>query len=159
MTKFLKRIFSVIFIFILMLQYMIFISDNNKTVTVFSEATNYSTNYSDYLIELNGSLSTKNFNEFLNILNTNEEQIKKIYPYYNRTWNKNIKNDLTQYSYDNLNNFIEYYKNQLKQNNLDEEISNIDIYGIKIEKVLIYTTEHNIEKLKQAYPIIEYKKN
>jgi len=159
MTKFLKRIFSLIFISFLMLQYMIFISDNNnKTVTVFSEAVNYSQNYSEYLVELNGSLSTKNFNNFFAVLNKDEYKIKEIYPNYNKGWNNTVKNYISYYSYDNLENFMNYYKNKLKENNLEEEISNADVYGIKIDKILIYTTEANIEKLKNNYPNIEYKK-
>lgn len=158
MTKFLKHIFSLIFIFILMIQYIIFISDNNKTVTVFSEAVNYSNNYSNYLVEFNGLLSTKNFNVFFNVLNTDEYQIKKIYPNYDKAWNNSIKNYISSYSYDNLENFINYYKTKLKENNLAEEASNVDVYGIKINQMIIYTSEANIEKLKTSYPKIEYKK-
>lgn len=158
MTKTAKNIFSIVFIAILFIQYFTFINNSNKTITVFSEANSDILDYSNYLIDFKDELSTKNFKNKFSILKNNDYQIKKIYPNINEIWPNNIKEELSEYSFDNLENFITNYIDKLKKYNLSEEISNVDISGIRINRVLIYTSKENIKKLKSQYNNIEYQK-
>ena len=156
MTKIFKSIFSIILITILIIQYFIFIGNSNKTVSVFSEINSSVDDYSNYLVDFYDTLNTENFNEKFSILNNNDYEIKKLYLNINDTWGNDLKNKLSEYSYDSLENFIINYKNNLTKYNLAEEIPNVDVSGIKINKVLIYTSEKNIEKLKKTNSEIEY---
>ncbi len=124
---------------------------------VFSETVSDINNYSEYLVDFKNTLSSKNFNEKFSILEKNKYQIKKLYSNIRETWNEKIKEELKEYSFDNLENFVSHYKNILQKNNLSDEIPNIDISGIIINKILIYTSKEEIDKLKQQYNI-EYQK-
>lgn len=157
MTKFARSILSFLFIIVLVFQYYIFINNENKTVMVFSETVSDINNYSEYLVDFKNTLSSKNFNEKFSILEKNKYQIKKLYSNIRETWNEKIKEELKEYSFDNLENFVSHYKNILQKNNLSDEIPNIDISGIIINKILIYTSKEEIDKLKQQYNI-EYQK-
>ena len=158
MTKIAKNIFSIIFIAILFMQYFTFINNSNKTITAFSEANSDILDYDNYLIDFKDELNTKNFKEKFSILENNDYQIKKLYLNINETWNNNVKKELSEYSFDNFENFITNYIEKLKKYNLSDEISDVDISGVRINKVLIYTSKKNIEKLKSQYNNIEYQK-
>ena len=157
MTKFARSILSFLFIIVLVFQYYIFINNENKTVMVFSETVSDINNYSEYLVDFKNTLSSKNFNEKFSILEKNKYQIKKLYSNIRETWNEKVKEELSEYSFDNLENFVSHYKNILQKYNLSDEIPNIDISGIIINKILIYTSKEEIDKLKQQYNI-EYQK-
>lgn len=158
MTKFVKPILSFLFVTILIFQYYIFINNDNKTVMVFSETVSDINNYSDYLVNFKDTLNTKNFKEKFSILKENKYKIKKLYLSIRETWNVKVKAELSEYSFDNLEKFVSYYKNILQKNNLADEIPNIDISGITINKVLIYTSEESIKKLQKKYNIKYQKK-
>lgn len=157
MTKIVKPILSFLFVIVLIFQYYMFINNHTKTTMVFSDTTSNINDYSDYLVDFKDTLSSKNFNEKFLIMEKNKYQIKKLYLSVKETWNKKAKEELSEYSFDNLENFVSHYKNLLQKNNLTDEIPNIDISGIIINKLLIYTSKEEIEKLKQQYNI-EYQK-
>lgn len=157
MTKIVKPILSFLFVIVLIFQYYVFINNDNKTTMVFSETTSDINDYSDYLVDFKDTLSSKFFNEKFSVLEKNKYQIKKLYLSVKETWNEKVKEQLSEYSFDNIENFVSRYKNILQKNNLSDEIPNIDISGIIINKVLIYTSKEEIEKLKQQYNI-EYQK-
>ena len=156
MTKIVKPILSFLFVIVLIFQYYMFIDKDNKTTMVFSEAAFNIYDYSDYLVDFKDTLNSKNFNEKFSILEKNKYEIKKLYLQVNEVWNEKAKEQLSEYSFDNINNFVSHYKNTLQKNNLSDEIPNIDISGVIINKVLIYTSKENIEKLEQYN--IEYEK-
>lgn len=153
MTKIVKPILSFLFIFTLIYNYYIFMDNNNNTMAVFNESNSENFNFSNYLIDFKGTLNSKNFNEKFSILENNKFEIKKLYLSTKDNWNNIVKNKLQEYSFDNIENFISNYKKELQRNNLIDEIPNIDIYGIKINKVLIYTSKENIKKLMDKYNI------
>lgn len=158
MTKIVKPSLSFIFITGLILNYYIFININNNTITTFNESNSDMFNYSNYLLDFKNTLNTKNFNKKISILEKKQYKIKMLYMNVNKTWDNNLIEKISEYSFDNINNFIKYYKEQLKNHNLIEEVPNIDIFGIKISRVLIYTSKENIEKLVKSYNITYEKK-
>jgi len=157
MTKIVRPILSFLFVIVLIFQYYMFIDKDNQTTMVFSETVSDINDYSNYLVDFKDTLNSKNFNEKFSLLNKNQYQIKKLYLSVKEIWNEELKKELGEYSFDNLENFISYYKKNLQKNNISEEIPNIDISGIIINKVLIYTSKENIRILEQQYNI-EYEK-
>ena len=151
MTKIIKPFLSFLFIIVLIFQYYIFINNDNQTIMVFSETTSNMNDYSNYLVDFKDTLNSKNFNETFSILEKNTYQIKKLYISVKEIWNENLKKELNEYSFDSLDNFVSHYKQTLHKYNLSEEITNIDISGIMINKVLIYTSKENIQKLGLEY--------
>jgi len=151
MTKIIKPFLSFLFVIVLIFQYYIFINNDNQTIMVFSETTSNMNDYSNYLVDFKDTLNSKNFNETFSILEKNTYQIKKLYISVKEIWNENLKKELNEYSFDSLDNFVSHYKQTLHKYNLSEEITNIDISGIMINKVLIYTSKENIQKLGLEY--------
>lgn len=157
MTKFVRPILSILFVNILIFQYYIFVNSDNKTFAVFYEETSDINNYSNYLIDFKDNLTTKNLIDKISLLGNNKYEIKKLYLKTNEIWNEQVKVKLSEYSYDTIENFVSYYKNILKKYNLADEIPNIDISGIIVDKILIYTSKESIELLSKNYNI-EYEK-
>ena len=158
MTKFVKPILSIFLVTILIFQYYIFINSDNNSLVVFNEENQNINTYSDYLIDFNDIITTKNIFEKIPLLKSDKLEIKKLYLKTNTLWSQKVKETLNEYSYDNLKKFTKYYKNILINNNLSDEIPNVDIYGIVIDKLLIYTSRENIELFSKKYDIKYEKK-
>ena len=160
MTKKSTSIFSIIFIFFLIINYIYFIIPKEKTNTVFYELTEVVDNNSDYnyyYIEFNDSINTKNFNKINDMFSNLEYKIIEIYTIPSIKFNEVLQNKLKKYSYDNINNYIKYYIENLRKYNLDEEINNVNVFGIKINKILIYTSKGNMEIIANKNKEIDYK--
>lgn len=160
MTKSKTSIFSIIFISFLITNYIYFIIPKEKVKTVFYELTEIVDNdndYNYYYIEFKNGINTKNFNKINEMFNNLEYEIIEIYTTPNAHFNKKLQNKLKKYSYDNINNYIKYYIEFLKKYNLDEEITNVEVFGIKIDKILIYTSKKNIEIISNRNKEIIYK--
>lgn len=153
MKKNIKSILSFLFAIVLIFYYCMIDDNNIKTVSVFGETVLNMNDYNNYLVDFEDNLSTKNFNEKFSVLEKNKYEIKQLYLNVNELWEEHIKQKLSKYSYDNLDKFINYYKKVLSENNLIDEIPNVDTYGIKINKILIYTSKENINILKEKYRI------
>lgn len=158
MTKFVKPILSFIFVLFLIFGYYTFINKGIETKTVFSENISYDNNFYNYILDFKDTLNSKNFTNKFSILEKDKYQIKKLYVSVNEMWSDKIKEQLKEYNFDNINNFILNYKKTLQRNNMSDEIPNIDISGIKINKVLIYTSKENIETITNKYNIKYEKK-
>ena len=151
MTKINRSILSFLFFIVLIFQYFIFINNDEQTLMTFNENNSNINNYANYIIDFKDTLNTKNFEDKFSVLDKNTYQIKKLYININKTWSLKLKKELSEYNFDDLNKFILYYKNILHKYNLSEETINIDVTGIKINKVLIYTSKENILKLGMEY--------
>ncbi|MBQ7140164.1 MAG: hypothetical protein IJO32_01515 [Bacilli bacterium] len=160
MTKNKASIFSIIFISFLIINYIYFIIPKEQTNTVFYELTETVDNENDYnyyYIEFKDGINIKNFNKINEMFNNLDFEIIEIYTTPNIKFNENLQNKLKKYSYDNIINYIDYYIKNLKKYNLDEEINNVNIFGIKIDKILIYTSKGNIEIIADKNKDITYK--
>ena len=158
MTKFVKSVLSFLFVLFLIFGYYTFINQDIEIKTVFSENISYDNDFYNYILDFKDTLNSKNFNNKFSILEKDKYQIKKLYVSVNEMWNEQIKEQLKEYNFDNINNFILNYKKTLQKHNMLDEIPNIDIYGIKINKVLIYTSKENIETITNKYNIKYEKK-
>ncbi len=161
MSKNIKRLFSISFALFLIMNYYAFIKGDAFNIKqAFNELYVYEENqynFDDYYLEFNNNISTKNFEKIFNNFQNLEYEIKKIYPIVNVNYNEELNKKLSEYSFDNINNFINYYTSNLKKYNLDDYINDINVYGIKIEKILIYTTKANIEEISNNIEGAKYK--
>ncbi len=161
MSKNIKRLFSISFALFLIMNYYAFIKGDAFNIKqAFNELYVYEENqynFDDYYLEFNNNLSTKNFEQIFNKFQNLEYEIKKVYPIVNTNYNEELNKKLSEYSFDNINNFINYYISNLKKYNLDDDINNINVYGIKIDKILIYTTKANIEEISNKIKDSKYK--
>ncbi|MBE6152944.1 MAG: hypothetical protein E7166_01765 [Firmicutes bacterium] len=151
MIKINKSILGFLFLIVLIFQYFIFINNDEQTLMTFNENNSNINNYANYIVDFKDTLNTKNFEEKFFALEKNTYQIKKIYIDVNKTWNLKLKKELSEYNFEDLNKFVLHYKQTLHKYNLSEETINIDVTGIKINKVLIYTSKENILKLGMEY--------
>lgn len=161
MSKYLKKIFSISFSLFLLFNYFAFIKNDAFNIkATFKElplSVNNDYDFNDYYLEFNNNINTKNFNKYFSYFNNLEYEIKKIYPISNSNYNEDLTKKLSEYSFDNIDNFTNYYISNLKRYNLDEDINNVNVYGIKINKILIYTTKLNIEEISNKIPGSNYK--
>lgn len=161
MSKNIKRLFSISFALFLIMNYYAFIKGDAFNIKqAFNELYVYEENqynFDDYYLEFNNNLSTKNFEQIFNKFQNLEYEIKKVYLIVNTNYNEELNKKLSEYSFDNINNFINYYISNLKKYNLDDDINNINVYGIKIDKILIYTTKANIEEISNKIKDSKYK--
>jgi len=107
-----------------------------------------------YLLFDEVELTTRNFYGILN----NNFEIKEIYPYINPLYENRfrIKKYVFNSSESSLSSFFKLYRDNLKDLTLDEEITKIDVYGIKIRLVLSHVKNEEMLKLLEAYPNIKY---
>ena len=157
MRKISKFIFSISFIFILIISYFNFVSYDN-TEEVFNEQNETLDDYDYYILYPNNELSTKNIDDYFKYILKSEYQIKTITPKINDTWNTNLKNNLNNISYVDMKYFVNKYINILNKYKLDEDVNNAKIYGIMIDKIVINTSLKNINILKSYHKDLQIKK-
>ena len=109
--------------------------------------------YNIYVLDLSKEQVTTN-----NITNYFDDiKILEIYPYINPIYKKFIKKSYTFNTSistkKNISNFIVEYMNQLKQNALTSEMVLFNLNGIKIDKIKVYTSKNQINKLTQIFKI------
>lgn len=155
-------IFSIIFLSFLIINYIKFLNPKEKTNPVFNELTKFvenDTDYNFYYIEFKNKINTKNFNKIKEMLKNMDYEIIEIYTTPNQQYNEKLQNKLKRYSFDNLNNYINYYIENLRKYNLKEEVYNVEVFGIKIDKILIYTSKKNIEMISDKHISYKIKKD
>lgn len=162
MSKHIKKIFSISFLLLFIIYYYAFIKGDAFNIkATFYELPIYEDNeytFNEYYLIFNNNLNTKNFGKIFSKFSNLEYEVRKIYPIVNTTYNEEITKKSSEYSFDNMNNFVNYYISNLKKYNLDEDINNVKVYGIKINKILIYTTEANIKEISNKIEGSKYKK-
>lgn len=137
-----KYVLMAIFFFIsifLFLNYYLEIPDDGILVMSYDNSNEYQV----YTIYTN-NLTTKNFNKYF----FNITSFLAIYPKINPIY-KNRLGDV-MFSCENacdLEKFTNYYRDLLEKNHFQNDITNIDYYGISIEKVKIYTNKENLMKI------------
>ena len=139
----LKRIMLLCSLVILMI---ILSVSKTKTEIVYKEITNDNEYKEIYLFFENDILNTNNFEEYLKRV-----KIIKIYPYINPIYENKIKPNYSySFNYKNHSYNLEKFKNdyikKLTTIGLMNEVNEIQIKGITIKKVLVYS---NLEELNE----------
>lgn len=129
------------------------ITNNDSTKTVFNKLDEYY--YDIYMVDVsNENINTKNIFDYFD-----EITILKIYPNNNPIYSKFI--NMEEYEFDtilsgkkNISNFVTTYNNKLKENALIKEVESFNVSGIKINKLKIYTSVEQVEKIKELLPSV-----
>lgn len=133
---------------------------NNKTVPVSLKETPFF-NLDDYnVFYLNleeEDITTLNFNKYV----THNMDIISITPYVNPIYKdkiSNLKYNFSTLSYkSNINNFTKYYKKTIDDSGYLDNLSEIEVNGIKINEVEVYALGSDIVDLIYQKPKIKYK--
>lgn len=133
---------------------------NNRTVTVSLKETpifkldDYNVFYLDLEDE---DINTLNLNKYI----THDMEIISIIPYVNPIYKDkigNLKYNFSTVSYqNNINNFTKYYKDTINNSGYLDNLSEVDVNGIKINEIEVYTKGSNIVDLIYQKPKIKYK--
>ena len=127
------------------------VNSNDSTKTVFNKLDEYY--YDTYMVDVSDkNINTKNIFDYFDGVT-----ILKIYPNNNPIYSKFINID--EYEFDNIlsqkkniSNFVSMYNNKLNDNALIKEIESFNISGIKINKLKVYTSTEQIDKVKELLP-------
>lgn len=127
------------------------VNSNDSTKTVFNKLDEYY--YDTYIIDVSDeNINTKNIFDYFDGVT-----ILKIYPNNNPIYSKFINID--EYEFDNIlsqkkniSNFVSMYNNKLNDNALIKEVESFNISGIKINKLKVYTSTEQIDKVKELLP-------
>lgn len=143
MVIYMKSVLSMIFFCVgtLILSILFFVDTEESISTMLQED-----NYNEYQVftVYTDNLTTKNFNKYF----SSSSQFLTIYPKINPLYQDKLGNIYFSCSNNcNLNEFINYYKKVLETNNLKNDLTNIDYYGVSISKVKIYSTKIELEKI------------
>ena len=150
MSKIINKIFSIAFLLFLITNYFLFIKGdilNIKQAFYEIPVYNEEMEFKEFYLEFNNMVNSKNFMQVFSKFQDLEYEIRKIYPIVYSNYNEELTKNLSEYSFDSIDNFTNYYISNLQKYNLDEDINNVNVYGIKIDKILIYTTETNIKEI------------
>lgn len=146
-----RKIFVLTCLIVFCIICVLFFNKEEKTITVFNEQEN---SYDVYLLDLSqNNITTTNLTDYFD-----GTKILEIYPYINPLYKKVI--NFSSYTFNtaisnkkNISNFISEYKEQLKLNALTTESLKVNINGIKINKIKIYTSNNVINNLIDKYSI------
>lgn len=127
------------------------VNNNDSTKTVFNKLDEYY--YDTYMVDVSDeNINTKNIFDYFDGVT-----ILKIYPNNNPIYSKFINID--EYEFDNIlsqkkniSNFVSMYNNKLNENALIKEVESFNISGIKINKLKVYTSTEQIDKVKELLP-------
>lgn len=119
-------------------------SNKEQVISVF----NSKEEYNIYLLDVSKSnITTLNLTDYFE-----NGEILEIYPYINPIYKKLI--NITSFPFNtaisnkkNISNFISECSNKLKENALTSESLKINLNGIKIIKLKVYTSSKNIKKI------------
>ena len=143
-----KYLFIILILFLLIIK----IQNKEKIEETFNEITKDENTHEFFYIKIKEGFNSKEINTILN------ENIKiiAIYPNLDKMIDKKLKEKLEYYSCspiisnkENINRFINNYIQTLKNNNYNEEANKIYNEGIKVKKILIYTSYNLIYDLKE----------
>ena len=114
---------------------------NNKKVIPVSSVTNFKIDdYNVFYLDLSeANINTKNIKKFI----PKDVDIISLTPYVNPIYENKIGDLKYKFMSNlslnrNINNFIKYYKDTIKENNYIDDINYIDIEGIKILELEVY---------------------
>lgn len=144
-----KIIISIIVVFFIIISFNI--KNNDLLVMDYDENIDniYVLNFTNEI------LSTNNFKLKIAPFTGYSYIIRKIYP-------KNNRDIQEYYTYDfrdldeGINNFKTDYINNLRKNNLFDEVDKVYKSGVIISKIEIYTTKEAFDKFIEKYPRVEY---
>lgn len=142
-----KVLFIIFFIFVLFLN-----KNNDKVTTTFIE---YDTLYNKYNLDISScNITTKNINQ----INKFNIKIIALFPHIDKYYINILGNDLNYFYINNINNltlFNNYYNSLLKKLGLNNYKNYVNINGIKIDKVIIYSKNSDLNNLKREYSCIK----
>lgn len=134
------------------------ITNNDSAKTVFNKLDEYY--YDIYMVDVsNENINTKNIFDYFD-----EITILKIYPNNNPIYSKFI--NMEEYEFDsivsekkNISNFVNTYNNKLKENALIKEVESFNVSGIKINRLKIYASVEQIEKIRELLSSVNIKES
>ncbi len=151
-----KKIISIFLIFIL-INILIVFKNNKNTETVFSEIT--TNNYDIYNLDVNELyISTKNLT---NVIYNPNIKIIGITPKINNILDKKILRQNNYYSFkkheikENVLDFEKQFKILLQKKGLSDEIEKINLNGVKLSKIKIYSSHSDVKALVKQHPKIK----
>lgn len=134
---YMKKLLLLFFLFLL-----VFLGNKKNTMSVFITDNN---DFNFYVLSTN--LSTKTLSNYLN----DEIKIISLYPSIKLNYNSDIKSykyDFMCFNYlDDINKFINEYRNLLYKNKYNNDASIISFEGIKLRKIVVYTNLNNVNRL------------
>ena len=145
---------KVLFIFILVFVLFFNILADEEIKPVFNEI---DSEYSLYILTFkNKNISTKNFNNYFNEIDT-----IWVEPYINDLYNK-LGNYRYSFEYlscqENINKMLNMFIKKFENSNYKSQILKIKIDGLLINKIMIYSNNSEIEKLTKNIENVEIEK-
>lgn len=158
MVSFMKKVLIVCLVFLLL--YGVYRVRNNKVVSVSLE-TNTFFNLDDYNV-FYLSLEEENIST-LNLKNilSSDITIISITPYINPIYADKISS--LKYKFENISykrnitNFTKYYINSIEEHGYNDDLSYINVNGIKINEIEVYAKGSDIVNMIYVKPKIKYK--
>ncbi len=145
-------------ILIIALGVSIFIIEKNKNqkdflvVDVFKEKTVENTRY--YLSCAKVLCNSQNIDTLFSPYNI---EITKLYPQNNLVLNEDkILQQLQEFSFYNIEYFVNNYINILTRYGLRDDIEKINKYGVSIAKIEINASKEELQKILVDYPLLKY---
>lgn len=135
-----KKIF---YLFLILLLVLIDLRSKENLTLVFKQS-DENEFYEFILLELDG-FNTNNLDIFLKDI-----KVLKIYPSINKVYKNNIKN---VYNYTNIKDFKDSYLNELEKNGYYKDYNYYLVNPIKIEKILVYSSENTLKNKLKKYNI------
>lgn len=146
-----KKIFKLLFIVFM----LAILSNKEETMLVNNEIED------DEMVTVLLTVPGLNTNNFTNYFDDSIE-IVGIYPKVNLLYKKKIGD--MYYAFNgssvkqNINNFSKHYKNVLKKNSFNEDLTRINYNGISIEKVIVYVNDELLQNFIHRCKSCEYEK-
>lgn len=144
---------KVLFIFFLIFFCYFLPNKRIETTTTFIE---YNNSYNKYDVNIYScNITTKNIN---NIFSNYNIKIVALYPYIEKYYKNILSNDLEYFYIENikdLSSFNNYYKRLLKKLGLNNNANLININGIRLEKIIIYSKYNEFNRLKSKFSCIQ----
>jgi len=142
----------------------LYITYKNNNETVRKVSLNYTTDFKSddynvfYLDVSDMDITTNNLSKYI----LSDMTVINLTPYVNPIYKNKISN--LKYEFDtnlsyqrNIKKFINYYKQSIKDTGYIDDINYIDIDGIKIEEVVVYSKGSDIIELLDNNKSIKYK--
>lgn len=135
-----KKIF---YLFLILLLLLIDLRSKENLTLVFKQK-DENEFYEFILLELD-NVNTSNLDIILKDI-----KVLKVYPSINKIYKNNIKN---VYNYTNINDFKDSYLNELEKNGYYKDYNYYLVNPIKIEKILVYSSENTIRNKFEKFSI------
>lgn len=147
-----KYVLNIIILFIFVVIITNITNNQDNAISVLSLDDNF---YQIYDIYTN-NLSTKHIDKYF----SNTTNFMAVYPKVNVLYKDRV-GDISYKCQNNfdINDFVIYYKSILEKNNFYQDLINIDYYGVNIEKIKVYASKEELDKILQKCTICSVASN